>query len=70
MRFNALSPTEWETERAPFDFHIRLEQDNYVVDVFDSASDNPNEAHLTSHECEMWEQVVRYCRDYDGVRVI
>jgi len=68
--FKRLSATEWETERAPYDFHIRLEQDNYVVDVFDISTDDPEEAYLTSHECETWEQVERYCRDFDGVRVI
>jgi len=47
-----------------------LEQDNYVIDVFDSATGNPDEAYLTSHECETWEQVVRYCREYEGVSVI
>ena len=70
MRFKALSPTAWETEHAPYDFHVRLEQDNYVIDVFEAGVDNPDEAHLTSHECETWEQVERYCRDYDGVTVV
>lgn len=70
MTFKQLSPTEWDAEREPFDFHIRLEQDNYVIDVFDSALENPDEAYLTTFECETWEQVERYCRDYDGKRVI
>ena len=70
VTFNKLSPTEWDAERQPFDFHVRLEQDNYVIDVFDSATGNPDEAYLTSHECETWEQVERYCRDYDGNAVV
>ena len=41
-----------------------------VIDVFENAIENPDEAYLTSHECETWEQVERYCRDYDGVNVI
>ena len=70
MNFKKLSAIEWETEREPFDFHIRLEQDNYVIDVFDSSIDDPANAYLTTHECETWEQVERYCRDYDGKSVV
>jgi hypothetical protein len=39
--FKQLSPTEWDAERAPYDFHVRLEQDDYVIDVFDSSIDTP-----------------------------
>ncbi len=70
MTFKKLSPTEWDAERAPYDFHIRLEQDNYVVDVFDNAIKDADKAYLTTHECETWEQVERYCRDYDGKKVV
>jgi hypothetical protein len=42
---------------------VRLRQDNYVVDVFDSVTGNADEAYLTSHECDTWEQVERYCRE-------
>jgi len=69
MKFKILSTIAWEAERVDCDFHIRLVQDNYVVDVFDSGIDNADEAYLTSHECETWEQVERYCRDFDGVSV-
>ena len=68
--FKQLSPTEWDAQRTPSDFHVRLEQDNYVIDVFDSEINTPDEAYLTSHECETREQVERYCRDYDGQIVI
>ena len=57
-------------EREPYDFHIRLEQDAYVIDVFDSSIDNADEAYVTTHSCDTWEQVVRYCNEYDGVTVI
>ena len=52
------------------DFHIRLERDEYVIDVFDNAIDNADEAYVTTHACETWEQVERFCRDYDGTPVI
>lgn len=83
MNFRQLSPTEWDAERGDvdcdrhgtaasrrLDFHVRLERDEYVIDVFDSATDSADEAYLTSHECETWEQVEQYCRNYDGVTVI
>lgn len=68
--FNELSVTGWDAERGPFDFYIRLERDEYVVDVFDSGIDNPGDAYLTTHTCDTWEQVERYCRDYDGKTVV
>lgn len=70
MRFKELSPIEWETKREGLDFHIQLECDDYVIDVFDSSIENADDAYLTTHTCETWEQVERYCRDYDGITVI
>jgi hypothetical protein len=70
MNFHRLSPTEWDVERCDVDFHIRLERDEYVVDVFDIGTDDPDDAYLTTHTCDTWEQVEQYCRDYDGVRVV
>jgi hypothetical protein len=51
------------------DFHIRLEQDDYVIDVFDSGVSDPGEVYLTTHACEDWQQVVQFCQDYDGIHV-
>ena len=70
MTFTSLSPIEWETKREGLDFHIQLERDDYVIDVFDSSIDNADEAYLTTHTCETWEQVESYCLDYDGITVI
>jgi len=69
MNFKELSPIAWDAERGDLDFHIRLEADEYYIDVFDSSIESTNEAYLTSHQCETWEQVERYCREYDGVTV-
>jgi hypothetical protein len=38
--------------------------------VFNSATSNPDEAYLTSHECDTWEQGERYCHEYNGVTVV
>lgn len=70
VMFKSLSVTSWEAERTPYDFHIRLECDEYIIDVFDSDVENPDEAYLTSHTCDTWEQVERYCQDCDGVAVL
>jgi len=37
--------------------------------VFDNATGIADDTYLTSHECDTWEQVVRYCRDCDGLTV-
>jgi len=70
MDFIELSLIEWETRRGEFDFHIRLEQDDYVIDVFDNSIEDADEAHITTHSCETWDQVVAFCARYDGVTVI
>lgn len=70
MTFKQLSLIEWDAERFDFDFHIRLESDDYVIDVFDSSIEDTDEAYITTHTCDTWEQVERYCRDYDGISVI
>lgn len=69
MQFENLSPVEWETQRDEFDFSVRLEQDDYVIDVFDNSIEDADEAYITTHSCETWEQVVAFCERYDGVKV-
>jgi len=51
------------------DFHIRLEQDDYVIDAFASAIESADEAYLTTHTCDTWAQVVAFCTAYDGINV-
>ncbi len=70
LTFKQLSATEWDAERNPFDFHIRLERDEYAVDVFDASQDESDDAYLTTHTCDTWEQVELFCRDYDGKKVV
>jgi hypothetical protein len=69
MEFKNLSPIEWETERDEFDFHIRLESDDYVIDVFASAIESADDAHLATHTCDTWEHVLAFCTHYDGISV-
>jgi hypothetical protein len=48
--------------------------------VFDNAIDNADDAYITTHTClssialakedESWDDVERFCRDYDGTPVI
>ena len=70
VNYNQLSPTEWDAKRGDIDFHIRLEHDEYAIDVFDAGIEDADAAYLTTHTCDTWEQVERYCRDYDGVTVV
>ena len=68
--FKQVSPIEWDAGFGRFDFHVRLEGDEYVIDVFNSKLTDPNAAYLTTHTCDTWEQVERYCREFDGEQVI
>ena len=80
--FKNLSTIAWEVEHDDCDcrarerrpvglgFDIRVEQDNYVIVMFDSATGDADEAYLTNHQCETWKLVERYCHDYDRVTVI
>jgi hypothetical protein len=60
-----LSPTEWDIARSDVDFHVRLENDDYFVDAFDSSIENADEAHLTTFRCETWKTVEAYVRDFN-----
>jgi hypothetical protein len=31
---------------------VRLEKDDYIIDVFDSAIESADDAHLTTHTCD------------------
>jgi len=56
--------------RDGFDFHIRLEQDDYVIDVFDSSIESADAAHLTAYTCDTWSDVLAFCTRYDGLSVL
>jgi hypothetical protein len=38
--------------------------------VFDNTIDNADDAYITTHTCDSWDHVERFCRDYDGTPVI
>jgi hypothetical protein len=42
----------------------------YLIDVFDNTIDNADAAYITTHACDTWEQVEKYCRDYDRLTII
>ena len=50
--------TEYGTERAGRDYHLRLEEGEWVVDVFDSAIQGHNEAHIRTFSEETLEMAV------------
>jgi len=57
-------------ERWDFDFPIRLELADCLIDVFDTTIDNADVAYITTQTFETWDQVERFCRDYDGISVL
>jgi hypothetical protein len=48
---------------------VRSEQDDYVIDVFATAIESPDNAHLTAHTCDTWQQVLAFCTHYDDLSV-
>jgi hypothetical protein len=60
-----LSPTEWDIERGDVDFHVRLENDDYFVDAFDSSINDVNVSHLTTFICDEWKTVEAFVRDFN-----
>lgn len=65
MNPKALSLTEWDIERGDVDFHVRLENDDYFVDAFNSSIDNPDLAHITTFRCVKWKDVVAFVCDFN-----
>ena len=65
IHFKYLSPTEWDIERGDVDFHVRLENDDYYVDAFDSSIKDADAAHLTTFRCDAWKIVEGYLCDFN-----
>ncbi len=66
MTLAQLSPTEWEGASDACDFHVRLEDGEYMVDVFDRfIKSDADEAHLASHQCDSLDDAVAYCRGFE-----
>ena len=65
IQVKQLSPTEWDIARSDVDFHVRLENDDYFVDAFDSSIEDADLAHLTTFRCDTWETVVAFLRDFN-----
>jgi hypothetical protein len=47
-----------------------LEQDDYLIDVFATAIESPNAAHLTTHTSDTWQHVLAFCTHYDGLSIL
>jgi hypothetical protein len=43
--------------------------DDYLIDVFDSATESADDAHLTTHTCDTWQHVLAFCTHYDHLSV-
>ncbi len=65
MRATPLSLSEWDIERGDVDFHVRLEEDDYFVDAFDSHIQNSDVAHLATFRCLEWDAVAAFVCDFN-----
>jgi len=68
LQVKPLSTTEWDVFNAIYDFHIRLENDEWAIDAFQKSESEPNKAHLDSciGEAETFEQAIALCEDFSG----
>ena len=41
-----------------------------VIDVFDTAIESADDAHLATHTCDSWEHVIAFCINYDGISIL
>ena len=65
MKPKPLSLIEWDIERGDVDFHVRLENDDFYVDAFDSSIEEPDSAHLTTFRCLEWKTVGTFVCDFN-----
>lgn len=65
MKLKQLSITEWDIMRGDVDFHVRLENDEYFIDAFDSTIKNSDSAYITTFSCETWESVRAFVCDFN-----
>ena len=68
LQIKQLSATEWEVFNDRFDFHIRLENDEWSITAFDVFKSDKDKAYLDSSlgEAETFEEVIRMCKDFNG----
>jgi hypothetical protein len=64
VTFKQNSPTGWEAEREPFQFQVRQDEDQYVIDVYDARDGAAYAAYRSTHACFTWQQVEKFCRNY------
>ena len=50
--------------------NLRIEKMRSRLAIAPASSAIRKDAYLTTHTCDTWEQVERYCREYDGVTVV
>jgi len=68
LQVKQLSPTEWDAFNDRYDFHIRLEEDEWAIDAFNVYERNNDKAHLDSclGEADTFEQALQMCREFNG----
>lgn len=68
LQIKQLSATTWDAYNDRYDFHIRLEQDEWMIDAFDIFNPNPNEAYLDSSrgEANTLQEAMELCQQFNG----
>jgi len=61
-----LSTIEWDVDGGDIDFHIRLEQDDFVIDAFRSQVSDPNMAYRDTTSTDTFDEALELCRMFNG----
>jgi len=66
LNVKQLSTTEWEASNSRFDFSIRLENDDFIIDAFDSLEDDSSLSYLDTASTDSLEDAVKMCDSFSG----
>ena len=66
LQVKQISAIEWNAYNDNYDFNIRVEEDEYVIDAFDVYVINHDDAHLDTTNRHTFDEAIQACRDFDG----
>ncbi len=63
VRMKPLSRTEFDLESPGYDWHLRCQGGQWILEQFDSSTRNANDAHLRTIECESKHDGIQHVRE-------
>lgn len=63
VRVKQLSPTEFDLRSPGYDWHLRLEGQQWILDQFNARIKDADEAHMASFEVGSKQEAIEHVRD-------